>query len=131
MYVYSRIVLLIAAVCMAIGGLYDVFTPRLPANLRVSCNGNQKAAVVIRELLRALGGSLFAIGVSVGLLANHFARGHDPRTLAVIAFLVVPSETANVFGMCRARSPYRIPLFFLVLTVAGVALGLLALMRVE
>jgi len=124
-YLYSRVVLTIAALCIALGGLYDLFTPRLPPNLRSSCAGNENAARVIRELLRALGGSLVAIGVAVGILAARFAHHHDPRALVVITILVAPSEGANAFGMYRVGSPYVAPLCFLALTLGGVALGLL------
>ena len=39
MYSYSRIVLTLAAMCIAEGGLYDVFAPRLPPNLTAKCSG--------------------------------------------------------------------------------------------
>jgi hypothetical protein len=126
LYPYSRIVLMIAAVCIASGGLYDVFTPRLPSNLAARCSGNEAARVVIRELLRALGACLVAIGAAVATVATSMDLRHDRRAIALILTLVLPSEGLNALGMRRVGSPYVVPMLFILLTVAGAALGLLA-----
>jgi hypothetical protein len=90
-----------------------------------SCAGNQLACNVIRELLRALGGCLIAIGAAVGVLANSVDREHDAYALTLIIILVLPSEGMNAVGMYRVRSPFFMPLIFILLTLVGVALGLL------
>lgn len=70
MYLYSQSVLTVAAACIAVGGLYDVFTPQLPPNLACRCFGNEDGRTAMRELLRALGACLVAIGATVGVLAT-------------------------------------------------------------
>jgi len=125
LYIYSQIVLTLAAVGIAMGGLYDALTRRLPPNLQSRCAGNQEAMIAMRELLRALGGSLICIGATVAILARSFARDHDRRKLILILGLVLLSEGVNTLSMYRVRSPYLIPLCFVALTLTGVALGLL------
>ena len=122
---YSRIVLTVAAVCIALGGLYDVFTPQLPPNLARRCFGNEDGRVAVRELLRALGGCLVAIGAAVGELATTMPRQHNGRAIALILTLVLPSEGMNAIGMHRVGSPWVVPLFFILLTIAGTVLALL------
>ena len=107
------------------GGLYDVCTRRLPPNLLRNCPGNQPACNVIRELLRALGGCLIAIGAAVGVLANSGGPEHNVYALTLIMILVLPSEGMNAVGMYRVQSPFFVPLIFILLTLVGVALGLL------
>ena len=126
MYLYSRIVLMLAAICIAAGGLYDVFAPRLPSNLAAKCSGNVAAEIVMRELLRALGGCLVAIGVTVAVLATSVDLRHDRRAIALVLTLVLPSEGLNALGMRRVGSPYVVPIFFILLTLAGAILALLA-----
>ncbi len=67
MHFYSRIILTIAGVLVAVGGLYDLCAPRLPENLARTVSGNQAASVVVRELLRALGGCLVAVGAAAAI----------------------------------------------------------------
>lgn len=126
MYLYSRIVLTIAAASILLGGLYDLFTPRLPTSLASRCSGNEGAAVVMRELLRALGACLVAIGAAFGIVINSMDLRHDHRGIALILTLVLPSEGLNAFSMRRAGSPYVIPVIFILLTMAGAVLALLA-----
>ena len=125
MYLYSGIVLTGAATCIALGGLYDVFTPQLPPNLASRCSGNEDGRIAIRELLRALGGCLVGIGAAVGILATTLVRQNDAHTVALILTLVLPSEGMNAIGMHRVGSPYVVPLFFILLTVSGAALAML------
>ena len=125
MYLYSRIVLTAAATGIALGGLYDIFTPHLPPNLAGRCLGNEDGRIAIRELLRALGGCLVAIGAAAGVLAATLDGRHDSRTVALILALVLPSEGMNAIGMHRVGSPCIVPLFFILVTVAGTALALL------
>lgn len=54
------------------------------------------------------------------------SRAHDARAIAVILTLVVPSESVNAVGMHRVGSPYIVPLLFILLTIVGASLALLA-----
>jgi hypothetical protein len=126
LYLCSRMVLTVTAVAVALGGLYDVFTPRLPANLAARCHGNENIQIAVRELLRALGACLAAIGATVGILANATPHEHAPGAIALILILVLPSEGANALGMHRVGSPYVVPLVFIFLALVGAGLGLLA-----
>ena len=125
MDLYSRIILTIAAVCITLGGLYDVFAPRLPASLAGSCSGNKAAEKVMRELLRALGGCLVAIGAAVVGIASSIDLRRNRLAIALILALVLPSEGLNAFSMRRVGSPYLIPACFILLTVTGATLALL------
>ena len=122
LFMYSQTVLTTAGAFIALGGLYDVLTPRSPPNLASNWGDNPQARKAIRELLRALG--LVGIGVTVAILALH----SEPRgryTICFILILVLPSEGANAFGMYRAHSPFFfVPLSFLALTALGLALAL-------
>ena len=126
MYLCSRIVLTMTAICIALGGLYDIFMPRLPSNLADKCSGNESACIVIRELLRALGACLVAIGATVGMVIGTMDLKHDPRAMALILTLVLPSEGLNAMGMRRLGSPYVVPVLFILLTVTGAVLTMLA-----
>jgi hypothetical protein len=116
----ARIMLYCAAALISLGGLYDVFVPKLPANLVEMCHGDERACRLARELLRALGGSLFAIGVTVALLVSGVGTQTHQRTLLLILLLVVPAEGINSLCMYRVRSPFLIPFAFTLLTVLGV-----------
>ena len=116
----------VAAACIVLGGLYDVFTPQLPPNLARRCVGNEDGRVVIRELLRALGACLVAIGAAVGVLAITMPRQHNAQTITLILTLVLPAEGMNAIGMRRVGSPWVVPLFFILLTISGAALAVLA-----
>jgi hypothetical protein len=122
----ARIVLNIAAALIALGGLYDLLTPRLPPNLAAICGDNDRARKLVRELLRALGGSLVAIGATVAALVNTASPGTTHRNLLLILLLVVPAEGINSWSMRKVGSPFFVPLSFLLLTVLGVVLAWLA-----
>ncbi|HEY2820904.1 MAG TPA: hypothetical protein VGJ06_07670 [Candidatus Acidoferrum sp.] len=119
----ARIVLNSAAALIVFGGLYDLLTPKLPPNLAAICGDNDRARKLVRELLRALGGSLVAVGASVAVLVNTSTPETHHRTLLLILLLVVPAEGVNSYSMRKVGSPYYIPLVFLLLTVLGVALA--------
>jgi len=121
----ARIVLDCAGGFIALGGLYDLATPALPANLSAVCGANAPSARLVRELLRALGGSLIAIGIAVVALANVASLRNQGFTPWLVLMLVLPSEGVNAFGMCRAGSPFVIPLAFIAVTVAGAAIALI------
>lgn len=119
----ARIVLNSAAALIILGGLYDLLTPKLPPNLAAICGDNDHARKLVRELLRALGGSLVAVGATVAALVNTSTTETIHRTLLLILLLVVPAEGVNTFSMRRVGSPFYVPLAFLLLTVLGVALA--------
>lgn len=125
MHLLPRIVLLTVAALITLGGLYDVFAPRLPANLTAHCGGDERACRLARELLRALGAALVAIGLAVALLVAASGADVPPLTRVVILLLVVPSEGVNAVAMSRFGSPFYIPLAFVLLTCLGVFLACL------
>jgi hypothetical protein len=92
----------------------------LPPNLGAICGDNNSARKLVRELLRALGGSLVAVGTTVAALVNTSTPETTHRTLLLILLLVVPAEGINSFSMRRVGSPFYVPLAFLLLTVIGV-----------
>jgi hypothetical protein len=65
----GRLLLETAAGLITAGGLFDVFVSRLPKNLAALCGEDERAVRLVRELLRALGGALVAIGLAVFALA--------------------------------------------------------------
>ena len=123
LHTIGQIALNLAAASITCGGLYDMFVRRLPANLSTMCQGNPLAAKLARELLRALGGSLVAVGLTTAVLVN-FNNDYDPRSrLVLVLLLVVPSEGVNAIGMYRVGSPFYVPLAFILLVLVGVSLA--------
>jgi uncharacterized protein YjeT (DUF2065 family) len=122
MWSAGRIALEIAAALITSGGLYDVFTPRLPSNLKKICGANEGVHRLTRELLRAVGGSLIAIGVSVAWLAIVSGPSPRPSALVLVLLLVLPAELMNSICMFRVGSPFYFPLAFALITILGVAL---------
>jgi hypothetical protein len=121
MHAIGQVTLNLAAALITGGGLYDIFVPGLPANLSVMCNGNVLAAKLARELLRALGGCLVAVGLTTAAVAN---VGYDQHSgLALVLLLVVPSEGMNAISMYRVGSPFYVPLGFILLVLVGVLLA--------
>ena len=124
MNLIARIVLNVAATLIVLGGLYDLLTPKLPPNLAAICGDNDRARKLVRELLRALGGSLVAVGATVAALVNTSTPANTiHRTLLLILLLVIPAEGINIYSMRKVGSPFYVPLAFLLLTVLGVALA--------
>ncbi len=119
----ARIMLYCAGALIAMGGLYDVFVPRLPSNLVALCAGNQRACKLVRELLRALGGSLLAVGTTVAFLVSRWEIRDPRRTLMLVLLLVLPSEGINSLSMYRVGSPFLVPVAFTLLTLLGVLLA--------
>jgi len=116
----GRITLGIAASLVALGGLYDLLVPSLPRNLDAICGADPRIRRLVRELLRALGGALATNGiVSLYLVAT----GIDRSKLALVLFLIVPAELINAACMYRVKSPYYVPLAFVVLALLGAALS--------
>ena len=119
----ARIVLNSAAALIVLGGLYDLLTPNLPPNLAATCGDNNHAKRLVRELLRALGGSLVAVGATIAALVNTSTPQTLHRTLLLVLLLVIPAEGVNSISMRKVGSPFYIPLAFLLLTVLGVLLA--------
>jgi len=118
----GRIILYVAAVLVAAGGFYDMFAPRLPANLAAMCGESESARRLARELLRALGGALAAIGISAAVLVARMESHPDRWTLVLLLLLVGLAELINAGCMFRVGSPFYIPLIFVLLTIVGVVL---------
>jgi hypothetical protein len=119
----ARLILDLAAALIVLGGLYDLLTPRLPPNLATICGDNDRARKLVRELLRALGGSLVAVGATVAALVNTSTPQTLHRTLLLILLLVIPAEGINSYCMRKVGSPFYVPLAFVLLTILGVALA--------
>jgi len=122
-HTHARVALDCAAGLITLGGLCDVFTPRLPPNLLTVSNGDPRTEKALRELLRALGGCLVAAGITVAALVNGSGFRDQGSTAGLVLLLVLPSEGINAFAMYRAGSPFLIPLAFVAITLIGVALG--------
>jgi hypothetical protein len=117
LHTIGRITLNLAAALITGGGLYDISVRKLPANLSAMCHGNPLSAKLARELLRALGGSLVAIGLTMAAVVN-LNNGNDQRsTIMLVLLLVVPSEGMNAIGMYRVGSPFYVPLEFILLVL--------------
>ena len=119
----ARVILMISGALIAFGGLYDLFTPRLPLNLLAICGVNHRAQSLVRELLRALGGALTAIGFSVCIITLFAGPVLSSAQLALILVLVLPAEGINAFGMYRVGSPWKLPAAFASLAFLGVVLA--------
>ena len=126
----SLILLNTSALLVIAGGSYDVLVPSLPAHVvefigtgsDVAPSG---AAVMTRELLRALGGALMAAGLSALLLINFSFRRGEPWTAWTIGLLLIGSEALNAVGMARVGAPFWAPLAFMSLAAAGLGLAFL------
>jgi hypothetical protein len=122
MWASGRIILECAAGLITAGGLFDLFTPRLPSNLARICGANDGAHRLARELLRALGGSLITVGAAAAYLVAMSGVNPAPATLVLLLVLVLPAEFTNAISMYRVRSAFQFPLAFALLTILGVAL---------
>ncbi len=126
MHLAARTILAISGLLIALGGLYDLFTPRLPLNLLAICGVNHRAQTLVRELLRALGGALTAIGISVCAIALTASPVPTHPELLFILLLVLPTEGVNALGMYRVGSPWRFPFAFALLTLIGLVVSWIA-----
>lgn len=123
MQTIGQITLNVAAALITGGGLYDISVRRLPANLSAMCHGSPLSAKLARELLRALGGSLVAIGLTAAAVVNFNNDIDQHSRLTIVLLLVVPSEGMNAIGMYRVGSPFYVPLGFILLVLLGVLLA--------
>ena len=118
----GQIVLEVTGLLIALCGLYDIFTPKMPSHLASICGADDKSCELVREMLGALGGCLIAIGFTVTILAAGLNTQNASEVLAIILILVLPSEGFNALGMHRVGAPYSIPLLLIALTLYGVLL---------
>jgi len=125
MHTLARSILIFSAILITLGSLYDLFSPRLPPNLVSICHHDPQSTRLARELLRALGGALLAIGLSFLWIALESHPPLSPLEVARILLLVLPAEGVNAYAMRRVGSPWQIPTAFIVLTVLGATLSLL------
>jgi hypothetical protein len=126
MIAVGRVLVGTAGVLIALGGAYDLFTSKLPPNIVAICADRQQAAGLTRELLRALGGALVAVGAAIVWITLH-AHGRFSRfELILLLLLAIPSEGVNAFAMRRVNSPWQFPAAFLATLLAGIVLSVLS-----
>ncbi len=120
----GRVILVVSGLLIFAGGLFDLLTPGLPGNLAAICAESERAAKLVRELLRALGGALVAIGAGVILIV--FARGSSLGVLdlLLILLLVLPAEGVNAMAMRGVGSPWQFPAAFALLALTGSLLAM-------
>jgi hypothetical protein len=126
MIAVGRLLVAVAGVLIALGGAYDLFTSKLPPNFVAACADRPQAARLTRELLRALGAALVAVGASIVFVALHTHGPFSRFELILLVLLAVPSEGVNAFAMHRAHSPWQFPVAFLSILLGGIALSVLA-----
>jgi hypothetical protein len=126
MIAVGRLLVAFAGVLIALGGAYDLFTSKLPPNFAAACADRPHAAALTRELLRALGGALVAVGAAVVFVTLHAHGPFSRFELILLLLLAVPSEGVNAFAMRRVNSPWQFPVVFLAILLAGIALCLLS-----
>ena len=124
---FSLALLNVSALLVVAGGLYDVLTPSVPSHeleyLHSMGEGPGPASVMLfRELLRALGGALIGVGVSLLALVNLPFRRGERWAAWTIGVVIVASEGINAIGIARIGGPFWAPLTFV--TLALLVLGL-------
>jgi hypothetical protein len=125
MIAVGRLLVGIAGALIALGGAYDLFASKLPPNFVTACADRPQAARLTRELLRALGGALLAIGAAIVWITVN-AHGRFGRTqLVLVLLLALPSEAVNALAMRRVGSPWIFPAAFLAILLVGVVLCIL------
>jgi len=114
-----------AAALVMLGGCFDMLIPAVPSNLVgylkiTSAEVSPQLSSLLLGLLRALGGSLLAVGITGLLIINGpLKRGERWASWALLV-LIGFSEGINASQMWRFGSPYYFPLAFIALTVVGV-----------
>jgi hypothetical protein len=116
-----------AAGFVLLGGCFDMLLPAVPSNLLsymgiVDSNPQANAALLILGLLRALGGCLLAIGITALALINGPLKRGERWASWTLLLMIGLAEGINASQMWRFGSPYYFPLFFVAMTVAGLAL---------
>lgn len=124
MHAAARLLIATAGLLIAASGLFDLFTPRLPPNLAAICASQPSSERLARELLRALGGALLGIGLSVLSIAAAAPSPFSINQLLLVILLVFPAEGVNALAMHRMGSLWKFPASFLGITVAGILFAL-------
>jgi len=119
-----------SALLVVVGGLYDVLTPGVPSHelefLRSMGEQPGPASVMLfRELLRALGGALIGVGVSLLALVNLPFRRGERWAAWTVGVVICLSEGINAVGMARVGGPFWAPLTFVILALLGLAFAYL------
>ncbi len=117
-----------SALLVVAGGLYDVLTPSVPSHELefLGSMGEQPgpaSVTLFRELLRALGGALIGVGVSLLALVNLPFRRGERWAAWTIGVVIVVSEGINAIGMAKVSGPLWAPLTFVLLALLGLALA--------
>ena len=113
-----------AAVMVLLGGCFDMFLPAVPSNLLdyiqiTRAELSPPVSALMLGLLRALGGSLFAVGFTALVLINGPVKRGERWASWTLLCLIAVSEGINASQMARFGSPYYFPLAFIALTMVG------------
>jgi hypothetical protein len=114
-----------AATLVMLGGCFDMLLPTVPSNLvdylKVSrADVSPQLSLLLLGLLRALGGCLFAIGITALLIINGPLKRGEKWASDALLLLIGLSEGINASQMWRFGSPYYFPLAFVALTFVGI-----------
>jgi len=125
---FSLTLLNVSALLVVAGGLYDVLTPSVPSHelefLRSMGEPPGPASLTLfRELLRALGGALIGVGVSLLALINLPFRSGERWAAWTVGLVIVVSEGINAIGMAKIGGPFWAPLTFVTLALLGLGLA--------
>ncbi len=117
-----------SALLVVAGGLYDVLTPSVPSHeLEFLGSMGERpgpaSVTLFRELLRALGGALIGVGVSLLALVNLPFRRGERWAAWTIGVVIVVSEGINAIGMAKVSGPLWAPLTFAILALVGLTLA--------
>jgi len=113
-----------AAALVILGGCFDMLVPSLPSNLLAylavaKADMPPRLEDLLLGLLRALGGSLLAIGITALVIINGPLKRGDKWAAWALLILIGISEGINASQMWRFGSPYYGPLAFVAMTVIG------------
>ncbi len=124
------VLLYVVAGIQMIGGLYDFLTP-MPSfhETFLGATSEQLDSRVVRldlAQMDAIGGLLFASGLTViVLVSGPFRRGDRSASVAIL-LLVVVGQAGNSFGMYQVGSPYWVPLVEIGLTLLALEIASLS-----
>src|SRR5205807_914894 len=115
------------AALVMVGGCFDMLIPAVPSNLvtylkLTEAEVSPELSLLLLGLLRALGGCLFAVGLTALLLINGPLKRGERWAFRGLLILVGVSEGINATQMWRFGAPYYWPLAFVALTVIGLAI---------
>jgi hypothetical protein len=118
----------LAGVLVIAGSLYDLLVPSVPANhltyLGLTADRlDPRLNELDLAMLRAIGGCLLAVGVTVLTLANGPVRRGENWSRVTVAVMVGVAEGNNAYQMYRFGSPWYGPLGFAVIAIVGAILA--------